>query len=112
MRPGRKRRELEGMDLLGDRIKSALAERLAAQHPPDRQAGTSDQAVLDDGLVGIVRAGGIEAAGPGGQPSGQCTLVEAYQSQGGKPGQVAQSQRDLPQSWLEQVIVHILVSCS
>src|SRR5262245_4401037 len=67
-----------------DRVVPARGERAASRDPPGAHQGSSDRAVLADRVLGVVRAGGGEAALPA-ERSGQREPVHVYQSDQEQP---------------------------
>lgn len=88
---------------LRDRIEAARVEGVAAQQPPGCHQCPFDRAMFVDRPVGIVRTGGVEAAGIRGNSARKCQLIKAQQRQQGQAEDMLGGKRDISQARLVAV---------
>lgn len=82
-----------------------MVERVATQDAPGGHQAAFNCTVLINGLVAIMRAGWIEAAGTRRKPARQSHLIDPDENQQRPARQCPKIKRQIPQRWLWGIFV-------
>ncbi len=91
--------------LLLDGIIASRVEWIAADNPPGSHDTAFDYSMFINGLVAIVGARWVEAAGVRRQSARECHLVEANKREQQKSRHVENCQRQIAQRWLRLIFL-------